>query len=68
MFNSGGNLEFLGMRIDYVFNIPSILSFVSAFMLLYVWQLGFRKSIIGNSLGVLLLEVERLYFYILQEF
>jgi len=31
-----GNLEFLGMRIDYAFNIPSIISFVCAFMLLYV--------------------------------
>ncbi len=31
-----GNLEFLGLRIDYAFNIPSILSFVSAFMLLYL--------------------------------
>ncbi len=31
-----GNLEYLGLRIDYAFNIPSILSFVSAFMLLYL--------------------------------
>lgn len=31
-----GNLELLGMRIDYAFNIPSILSFLSAFLLLYV--------------------------------
>jgi hypothetical protein len=31
-----GNLEYLGMRLDYAFNIPSILSLVSAFLLLYV--------------------------------
>lgn len=31
-----GNLEYLGMRIDYAFNIPSILSFLSMMSLLYV--------------------------------
>jgi hypothetical protein len=31
-----GNLEYLGLRIDYAFNIPSIISFVCAFMLLYL--------------------------------
>lgn len=31
-----GNLEFLGLRIDWAFNLPSILSFISAFLLLYV--------------------------------
>jgi hypothetical protein len=31
-----GNLEFLGMRIDYAFNLPSILCLLAAFMLLYV--------------------------------
>jgi len=31
-----GNLEYLGLRIDYAFNISSIISFTSAFMLLYV--------------------------------
>lgn len=31
-----GNLEYLGLRIDYAFNLSSIISFVSAFMLLYV--------------------------------
>jgi hypothetical protein len=30
-----GNLEFLGMRLDWAFNIPSILSLVSFLMLLY---------------------------------
>jgi hypothetical protein len=31
-----GNLEFLGMRIDYAFNTPSVLSFICAFLLLYL--------------------------------
>jgi hypothetical protein len=31
-----GNLEYLGLRIDYAFNIPSIISFITAFMLLYL--------------------------------
>lgn len=31
-----GNLEFLGLRIDYAFNLPSILSFIGAMQLLYV--------------------------------
>lgn len=30
-----GNLEFLGLRLDWAFNLPSILSMVSFFMLLY---------------------------------
>ena len=32
-----GNLEFLGLRIDHAMNLPSILSVVSACMLLYVY-------------------------------
>lgn len=31
-----GNLEYLGLRLDYAFNLPSILSFVFAFLLLYL--------------------------------
>ena len=31
-----GNLEYLGLRIDYAFNLPSSLSFISAFLLFYV--------------------------------
>ncbi len=31
-----GNLEYLGLRIDYAFNLPSIISFITAFMLLYL--------------------------------
>jgi hypothetical protein len=30
-----GNLEYLGLRLDYAFNIPSIIIFVAAFMVLY---------------------------------
>ncbi|MDE7299678.1 MAG: hypothetical protein K2N94_12785, partial [Lachnospiraceae bacterium] len=31
-----GNLEFLGMRLDFAFNLPSLIGFVSTFSLLYV--------------------------------
>ena len=31
-----GNLEYLGLRIDYAFNLPSMISFMTAFMLLYL--------------------------------
>jgi hypothetical protein len=48
-----GNLEFLGMRIDYAFNIPSILSFVSAFMLLYVLALKITGRILAGILTLL---------------
>ena len=34
-----GNLEFLGLRLDYAFNLPSIMCFVVVFMLLYVLAL-----------------------------
>jgi len=34
-----GNLEFLGLRLDYAFNLPSIISFITAFMLLYALAL-----------------------------
>ncbi len=30
-----GNLEYLGLRIDWAFNLPSILSLISAFLLFY---------------------------------
>ena len=41
-----GNLEFLGMRLDYAFNVPSLIGFVSTFSLLYVLaaRLTARKS------------------------
>lgn len=40
-----GNLEYLGLRIDYAFNIPSILSFISAFLLLYLLALKITGKI-----------------------
>ncbi len=42
-----GNLEFLGMRLDYAFNIPSAIGLISAFSLLYVLgcKLGGKRSI-----------------------
>lgn len=39
-----GNLEFLGLPIDYAFNIPSILSFVFTFLLLYVLAVKITKK------------------------
>ncbi len=48
-----GNLEFLGMRIDYAFNIPSILSFISAFMLLYVLALKISGRLLSGALALL---------------
>ncbi len=41
-----GNLEFLGLRIDWAFNLPSILAIVSFLMLLY----SFTLLIFGNRL------------------
>jgi hypothetical protein len=48
-----GNLEFLGMRIDYAFNIPSILSFMSAFMLLYVLTIKITGRVLSGVLALL---------------
>lgn len=45
-----GNLEYLGLRIDYAFNLPSIFSFISAFLLLYLLTVK-----ITNRLGAGLL-------------
>lgn len=42
-----GNLEFLGLRIDWAFNLPSILSMLSVCCLLYVLAV----KIIGRRLG-----------------
>ncbi|MDF2485567.1 MAG: putative rane protein, partial [Herbinix sp.] len=45
-----GNLEYLGLRIDYAFNLPSMISFVCAFLLLYLLAV----KITGNkAAGVL---------------
>lgn len=42
-----GNLEFLGMRLDYAFNIPSAIGMISTFSLLYVLgcKLGGKRAI-----------------------
>ncbi|MDP4179287.1 MAG: hypothetical protein Q8900_13250 [Bacillota bacterium] len=43
-----GNLEFLGMRLDWAFNLPSILSLVSLFMLFYSFVVvAFGEKLIG---------------------
>lgn len=48
-----GNLEYLGLRIDYAFNIPSILSFISAFLLLYLLALKITGKIATGILACL---------------
>jgi hypothetical protein len=48
-----GNLEYLGLRIDYAFNIPSILSFVSAFLLLYLLAVKITGKIGAGVLACL---------------
>lgn len=65
-----GNLEYLGLRIDYAFNIPSIISFISAFMLLYLLAVK-----ISGRIGVGLLSCvffafrssKSLFYWILQQ-
>ncbi len=52
-----GNLEFLGMRIDWAFNLPSILAIVFFLMLLY----SFVILIFGNRLTGILAAV--LFFF-----
>ena len=46
-----GNLEYLGLRIDYAFNLPSIISFVSAFSLLYVLAVKITGSLHAGVLS-----------------
>jgi hypothetical protein len=45
-----GNLEFLGMRIDYAFNIPSILSFICAFLMLYILAVKITAKVMAGVL------------------
>ena len=49
-----GNLEFLGMRLDYAFNIPSILGLVAVYMLLFVLVVRITKSRLCGYLTALL--------------
>lgn len=48
-----GNLEYLGLRLDYAFNIPSILSLLSAFLLLYVLTVKITGKIGAGMLACL---------------
>ncbi len=48
-----GNLEFLGLRLDYAFNLPSILSFISAFLLLYVLAVKITGKVFAGFLSCL---------------
>lgn len=47
-----GNLEFLGLRLDWAFNLPSILSFVSFWMLLFFYALQLSSK---YAVGILVL-------------
>ncbi|MGN0506729.1 MAG: hypothetical protein ACI4FZ_09215 [Lachnospiraceae bacterium] len=49
-----GNLEYLGMRIDYAFNLPSIFSMVSVYLLLFVLAVRLTKSKLCGALTALL--------------
>ncbi len=46
-----GNLEYLGLRIDYAFNLPSIISFISAFFLLYLLAVKITGRLWGGVLA-----------------
>jgi len=48
-----GNLEYLGMRLDYAFNLPSIISFVSAFLMLYILAVKITGKISAGVLACL---------------
>jgi hypothetical protein len=48
-----GNLEYLGLRIDYAFNLPSMLSFISAFLLLYLLALKITGKVGAGCLACL---------------
>lgn len=48
-----GNLEYLGLRIDYAFNLPSIISFISAFLLLYVLAVKITGKRLAGALACL---------------
>ncbi|MBP5183947.1 MAG: hypothetical protein J6113_02435 [Lachnospiraceae bacterium] len=48
-----GNLEFLGLRLDHAFNIPSILSYVFSFFLLYALALRLTGKRLAGFLSCL---------------
>lgn len=49
-----GNLEFLGMRLDHAFNVPSIISLVMVFMLIYVLTVKIMNKTLAGIIAVLL--------------
>ena len=49
-----GNLEYLGMRLDYAFNLPSIFGMVAVYMLLFVLVVRITKSRLCGYLTALL--------------
>jgi len=48
-----GNLEFLGLRLDWAFNLPSALSLISVFLLLYVLAVRLSGSRMAGYLSAL---------------
>ena len=49
-----GNLEFLGMRLDFAFNLPSMFSMIGTYMLLFVLVVRLTKSRLCGYLTALL--------------
>lgn len=49
-----GNLEYLGMRIDFAFNLPSIFSMVSVYFLLFTLTVKLTKSKLCASIAAVL--------------
>lgn len=45
-----GNLEFLGLRLDWAFNLPSILSLLSVYMVLYAFAVKLTGSRLAGKL------------------
>ncbi|HWT26652.1 MAG TPA: hypothetical protein VN131_01815, partial [Mobilitalea sp.] len=48
-----GNLEFLGLRLDYAFNLPSMISLISAFLLIYLLAVKITGKIAAGFLACL---------------
>lgn len=48
-----GNLEYLGLRLDQAFNIPSLISFITAFSMIYVMAVKITGKISAGVLSCL---------------
>lgn len=48
-----GNLEFLGLRLDHAFNVPSLISFITAFMTIYVLAVKITGKLAAGVLSCL---------------